>query len=114
MVVYTIKYILTTFVKRFRPSVRLASNSQEKFTILNVPHIESLVFLASDKIFLSGTLSRNKGLIYKQIYKEYKKKNVLTNHKRSRDNSKVITFFAFQRVGFGFLTIKTVFCSRSQ
>ena len=31
--------------------MRLANNSQEKLTILNVPHVGSLVFLDSDKIF---------------------------------------------------------------
>ena len=34
--VYEIKYIFLPFVESFQPSIRLANNSQEKFTI---PHI---------------------------------------------------------------------------
>ena len=49
-------------VKRFRPIMRLAINSQEKFTILNVRHIGSLVFLDSDKIFFIRNLVRKQGI----------------------------------------------------
>ena len=62
--VYKIKYILTPFlkgvfcVKRFCPIMRLANNSQEELTILNVPHIGSLVFLDSDKIFFYKELGK--------------------------------------------------------
>ena len=42
--------------------MRLANNSQEKLTILNIPHIGSLVFLDSDKIFLIRNLVRQQGI----------------------------------------------------
>ena len=42
--------------------MRLANNSQEKLTILNVPHIGSLVFLDSDKIFFIRNLVRKQGI----------------------------------------------------
>ena len=38
--------------------MRLANNSQEELTILNVPHIGSLVFLDSDKIFFYKELGK--------------------------------------------------------
>ena len=39
------------FVKGFRPILRVANNSQEKFT-LHVPDIGILCYLDSDEIFL--------------------------------------------------------------
>lgn len=41
--------------------MRLANNSQEELTILNVPHIGSLVFLDSDKIFFYKELGKETG-----------------------------------------------------
>ena len=38
--------------------MRLANNSQEELTILNGPHIVSLVFLDSDKIFFYKELRK--------------------------------------------------------
>ena len=65
--VYKVKYILTPFLKvffcveRFRPIIRLANNSQEKFRILNVPHVGSLCFLDSDKSVFCRELGKETG-----------------------------------------------------
>ena len=53
-----IKRLLTPFLKgfffdkRFGPILRVANNSQEKFTILHVPDIGLLCYLDSDEILL--------------------------------------------------------------
>ena len=39
-------------VKRFRPVIGVANNSQEKFTILHVPHAGFLCYLDSGEILL--------------------------------------------------------------
>ena len=49
-------------VKRFRPIIRVANNSQEKFTVLHAPHVGFLCYL--DEILLLGSWLENKGLIY--------------------------------------------------
>ena len=77
--------------------MRLANNSQEELTILNVPHIGSLVFLDSDKIFFYKELGKETrdNIHAALICRDFVKFDVLTNQKSSRDNSKVVTFFAF-------------------
>ena len=58
--VYAIKCIYTPLwkgvfcVKRSWPITRVENNSQEKFTILNVPHIGFLCYANSDEILLYG------------------------------------------------------------
>ena len=39
-------------VKRFQPIIRVENNSQEKFAILHVPHIEFLSYSVSQEILL--------------------------------------------------------------
>ena len=39
-------------VKRFRPIIGVANNSQEKFSILNVPQVGFLCYLDSGEILL--------------------------------------------------------------
>ena len=39
-------------VKGFQPIVRVENNSQEKFTVLHVPHIGFLCYLESEEILL--------------------------------------------------------------
>ena len=56
--VHEIKCPITPFlkgvfgVKRFRPVIGVANNSQEKFTILHVPHAGFLCYLDSGEILL--------------------------------------------------------------
>ena len=53
-----------SFVKRFWPIIRVANKSQEKFTILHVPHVGFLCYLDSDKILLWGSWLEKGGVIY--------------------------------------------------
>ena len=62
--VYETIYLNSIFsVKRFRPIIRLAKKSQEKFTVVNIPDIGFLCYLDSAEILLQGSWLENKGLI---------------------------------------------------
>ena len=60
-------------VKRFWPITRVENNSQEKFTILHVPHIGFLCYSNWDLILLHGRWLESKGeYMYCFIRSEYR------------------------------------------
>ena len=73
-------------VKRFWPITRVENNSQEKFTILNVPHIGFLCYSNWDQILLHGRWLESKDeymycfmkfcsfLLFKPIRSKYRQK----------------------------------------
>ena len=56
--------------------IRVAKNSQEKLTILHVPHIGSPCYLDYDEILLQGSWLENKGLIYMLLCEDFVKFDV--------------------------------------
>ena len=52
---------------------QLANNSQEKFRILNVPHIRSLCFLDSDKSVFVRNLVRKQGINIPAALQKFRK-----------------------------------------
>ena len=49
-------------VKRFRPIKIVANNSQQKFTILHIPHIGFLCYFDTDEILQQGSWLEKKGI----------------------------------------------------
>ena len=76
-------------VKLFWPITRVKNNSQEKFTILHVPHIGFFCYSNWDQILLYGRWLESKD---EYMYCFMKFFNLST------DNRKVSTFYAFQHV----------------
>ena len=99
--VYAIKRIYTPLwkgvfgVKRFWPITRVENNSQEKFTILHVPHIGFLCYSNWDQILLYGRWLESKDEYMNRFMKFC---CCLSQSEVSTDNRKVSTFFAFQHV----------------
>ena len=101
------KGVLLYYPKRFQPIIRVVNNSQEKFTILHVPHIGFLCYLTQTR-FCCKKVCGKQGMIYMLLCKDFVKFNVQTNQKCSRDNGKVATFMHYPscllRLGFSFLS----------
>ena len=101
--VYAIKCIYTPLwkgvfcVKRFWPITRVENNSQEKFTILHVPHIGFFCYWNWDHILLYGRWLESKDE-YMYCFMKFVNFCCLSQSDVSTDNRKVSTFFAFQHV----------------
>ena len=102
-VVYAIKCTYTPLsngvfcVKRFWPVTRVENNSQEKFTILHVPHIGFLCYSNWDQILLYGRWLKVRMNICTALW-SFVNFCCLSQSAVSTDNRKVSNFFAFQHL----------------
>ena len=84
-------------VKRFWPITRVENNSQEKSTILHVPHIGFLCYSNWDQILLYGRWLKVRMNICTALW-SFVNFCCLSQSEVSTDNRKVSTFLAFQHV----------------
>ena len=86
-------------VNRFQPIIRLANNGQENFTILKCSsHRISTVLLRLRQDFVIRKLVRREGINIHAALWRFCKIWCFNQSDCSRDNKKVITFFAFRGV----------------
>ena len=84
-------------VKRFWPITRIENNSQEKFTILHVPHIGFLCYSNWDQIWHMEDGWKVRMNICTALW-SFVNFFCFSQSELSTDNRKVSTFFAFQHV----------------
>ena len=85
-------------VKRFWPITRVENNSQEKFTILHVPHMGFLCYSNCDQILLYGRWLESKDEYMYTALWSFDNFCCWSQSEVSTDKRKASTFFAFQHV----------------